>query len=96
MGEQEQIERELAVIKEKERRANAYSKESGGILSLPFRQAGFWIGRGFSGIRKAFTNQGLLKLHIRGHNTGWKLEHRAAWALDEGQALDKLVKVKFV
>ena len=96
MGEQEQIEREYAEIKEKEERANAYSRENGGILSLPFRQAGFWLGRGFSGIKKAFTNQGLLKLHVKGNNTSWKLEHRAAWALDEGQALDKLVKVKFV
>ena len=96
MGEKEQIERELAEISRKEERANAYSREDGGLLTLPFRQAGFWIGRGFSGVKKAFTNQGFLKLHIKGYNTTWKLEHRAAWALDEGQALDKLVKVKFV
>ena len=96
MGGKEQIERELAEIQRKEARANAWSREEGGILSLPFRQAYFFIWRGFHGVKKALTNQGFLKLHVKGNNITWKLEHRAAWALDEGQVLDKLVKVKFV
>ncbi len=92
MGGEDQIMAELADIKRREARANAFDTET--ILTLPFRQAAFWIGRGFAAIKKAFTNQGFLRLHVKGHNITWKLDKQAAWALDEGQALDKLVKVK--
>ena len=95
-GEKEQIQREIARIEMKRERANAFSREDGGILTLPFRQGGFYIGRGFHAVKQAFTNQGLLQFHVKGHNTAWKLEHKTAWALDEGQALDKLVNIKYV
>ena len=94
MGDEEQIERMVAEMQRKAERANAFDIQKGGIMSLPFRQTVFWLGRWGTAVKKAFTNSGLLKFHIKGQNFAWKLEHRAAWALDEGQALDKLVKIK--
>ena len=95
-GTKEQIEREVQAIQKARDRANAFSRTRGGILTLPFRQAEFYMKRGFTAVKKAFTNHGLLQLHVKGHNIPWKLEHRDAWALDEGQALDKLVTIKAV
>ena len=94
MGGQEQVEKELAKMKQKQGRAYYYDADMGGLLSLPFRQAAFWLGVGLTAAGKAFTSQGLLQFHVKGHNVPWKLEHMTAWALDEGQALDKMVKVK--
>ena len=94
MGDEEQIEREIAVIRRRDDRATAFDIEKGGIMSLPFRQTVYWLGRWLIGVKKAFTDQGLVKFHIKGRNVAWKLESRDAWLLDEGQALDKLVNVK--
>lgn len=98
MGEKEQVEREMARIQAKNDRANAFSirKEDGGFLALPFRLAALFVGRVFSTVKKAFTNEGFLQIHVKGKNAAWKLEYRTAWALDEGQALDKLVNIKYV
>ncbi|KAG8526870.1 uncharacterized protein KY384_008299 [Bacidia gigantensis] len=95
MGGKEQIERELAKIRKKRQKANSWSDE-GSLLSLPFRQLAFLIGRGFAAVKKAVINEHLLQFHIKGRNIPYKLEHRDAWALDEGQALDKLVNIKIV
>ncbi len=64
------------------------------LLTLPFRQANYWIWRGFIGVRRAFTNEGFHYLHVKGHNRVWKLDSDPAWALDDGKALDRLVKIK--
>ena len=48
------------------------------------------------GVAKAFTNRGLIKLHVKGNNIAWKLEVEAAWALEEGRALDSIVRIKEV
>lgn len=46
------------------------------------------------GIRRAFTSEGFHYLHVRGNNRVWKMDKDPAWALDDGKALDKLVKIK--
>ncbi|KAL9128095.1 MAG: hypothetical protein Q9217_003148 [Psora testacea] len=96
MGEEEQIEREVAELRHKEHRADAFDMQKGGIRSLLFKQLVYWLERFQGGLKKALTNHGLLQLHVRGYNLPWKLEQRSAWALDEGQVLDKLVKIRIV
>ena len=94
MGGKEQMERELARIRERERRANSFSIDKGGLLTLPFRQGAFYVGRILAAAKKAILNEHFLKLHIRGEYFSCKLEHRSAWALDEGAAMDKLVTIR--
>ena len=50
--------------------------------------------RGFNGIKRAFTNDDFYFLHVKGNNRVWKLAKDPAWALDDGKALDRLVKIK--
>lgn len=79
---------------EREERIKASIKTN--LLTLPFRQANYWIWRGFVGVRRAFTNEGFLYLHVKGHNRTWKLGTNPAWAMDDGKVLDRLVKIKIV
>lgn len=94
MGEKEVVQRRFVDWRRKEEQANAYSLEKGGILSLPFRQAAYWTGIGFSGIRRAFVSSDILGLRIKGQRNTWKIDNRHAWALDEGQAIDDIVNVQ--
>lgn len=89
---EQKLEATIAGISRREERLRAFAKTN--ILTLPFRQAGFWMGRGFMGIRKAFTSEGFHYLHIRGNSRVWKLAKDPTWALDDGKALDRLVKIK--
>ena len=36
--------------------------------------------------------EGFIYIQVKGRNGSWKLDKRAAWALDEGRAVDRLVK----
>lgn len=89
---QQKLEATIAEISWREERLRAFAKTN--LLTLPFRQAGFWMWRGFVGIRSAFTGGGFHYLHVRGNNRVWKLDKDPAWALDDGKTLDKLVKIK--
>ena len=75
----------------REERLRAFVKTN--LLMLPFRQAEYWTWRGFVAIKSAFAGGGFHHLHLRGRNRVWKLDKDPAWALDEGKALDKLVKI---
>lgn len=86
------IEAAIAEIKLREEKLAAFAKTN--LMTLPFRQAGFWIWRSFIGLRRAFTSEGFLYLHLKGNNRVWKMDRDPAWALDDGKALDRLVKVK--
>lgn len=66
--------------------------EKSRILTLPFRQASYWTWRGFSAAKKTFTREGFIYMRVRGYNLPWKVDRDAAWALDEGRALDRLVR----
>ena len=89
---QQKLEAAIAEIAWREERLRAFAKTN--LLTLPFRQAGYWIWRGFVGIRSAFTVGGFHHLHVRGNNRVWKMDKDPAWALDDGKTLDKLVKIK--
>jgi len=89
---EQRIEAEIEQMTQREERLQAFAKTN--LLTLPFRQAGYWMWRGFMGVRRAFTNEGFIYLHIKGYNRVWKLGSDPAWALDDGKALDKLVKLK--
>ena len=89
---QRKLEATIAEIAWREDRLRAFAKTN--LLTLPFRQAGYWMWRAFVGIRSAFTGGGFHQLHVRGNNRVWKLGKDPAWALENGKALDKLVKIK--
>ena len=88
----QKLEATIAEITWREERLRAFAKTN--LLMLPFRQAEYWMWRGFVGIRRAFTTEGFHLLHVRGNNRAWKMDKDPAWALDNGKALDKLVKIK--
>lgn len=61
------------------------------IMTLPFREMGFLIGKGLRNISTMFRSDQFILLKIKGHGV-WKINGRAAWALENGKAIDKLVK----
>ena len=89
---EQKLEATIAKIARREERLSAFAKTN--IHTLPFRQTGYWMWRGFIGIRRAFTNEDFHFLHVRGNSRVWKLAKDPAWALDDGKALDRLVKIK--
>ena len=89
-GDKPHGEREVQRLDYEKRRAKAFDREKG-LLSYPFRQAIYWLERGFTGIFRAFTNRGFLKLDLEGHWLPCKVDPRLAWALEEGRALDAVV-----
>ncbi|KAL2037354.1 hypothetical protein N7G274_009839 [Stereocaulon virgatum] len=82
----------LADLKHRQEQLAAFAKTH--LMTLPFRQAGYWIWRGCVGLKRAYTSEGFLYLHLKGNNRVWKMDRDPAWALDDGKALDRLVKVK--
>lgn len=90
----QRLEATIAGVAWRKERLYAFAKTN--LLTLPFRQAGYWMWRGFVSIRMAFTSDNFHYLHIRGKNRVWKMDKDPAWALDDGKALDRLVKVKLV
>ena len=86
------IEETIQEINHREERFRAYTRTN--LLTLPFRQGSYWIWRAFTYVRETWTQQRFLHLHIKGHSRTWKLFADPAWALDDGKAIDKLVKVK--
>ena len=89
---EQQVEAAIEKITHQEERLRAFAKTN--LLTLPFRQAGYWMWRGFMGIRRAFTNERFHYLHVKGQNRVWKFDSDPAWALDDGRAVDNLVKIK--
>lgn len=61
------------------------------IMTLPFRQMGFLIGKGLRNVSTMFRSDQFILLKIKGGGV-WKINGRAAWALENGKAIDKLVK----
>ena len=89
---EQKMEATIAGIARRDERLRAFAQTN--LLTLPFRQAGYWMWRGIMGIRSVFTKGGFHYLHVRGKNRVWKLDKDPAWALDDGKALDKLVRIK--
>lgn len=89
---EQKLEAAIAEIAQREKRLRAFAKTN--LLTLPFRQAGYWLWRGFVGVKRAFTREGFHYLHVKGYNRVWRLDRNPAWALDDGKAMDKLVRIK--
>ena len=89
---EQKLEATITEMARREEQLYAFAKSN--LLTLPFRQAAYWIWRGFVGIKSAFTGGGFHYLHIRGNIRAWKIKKDPEWALDDGRALDKLVRIK--
>ena len=89
---EQKLEATIAGIAGRDARLRAFAKTN--LLTLPFRQARYWMGIGFVAVRRVFSNEGFHHLHVRGNNLAWKMDKNPAWALDDGKPLDKLVKIK--
>ena len=62
------------------------------ILTLPFRQASYWTWRGFKNVQNILFKDSFVYMQVKGKNATFKLDRNAAWALDEGRALDRLLQ----
>ncbi|MCJ1331100.1 hypothetical protein MMC10_007787 [Thelotrema lepadinum] len=61
-------------------------------LTLPFRQAAYWIRRAFSNLQGVLFDETFLSLKLKGRSGALKMDRNPAWALDEGRAFDALVQ----
>ena len=62
------------------------------LMTLPFREAGYWTWKGLKTVKKTWNQEAFIYMRVKGKNGTWKLDSDPAWALDEGRALDRLVK----
>lgn len=68
--------------------------KEGSIMTLPFRQLRFHLWKGFQGLKGAFTNNPFIYLRAKGYQGSWKLGKGEGWALDEGRALDRILRAR--
>ena len=64
----------------------------GNFFLLPFRQLGFHLSKGFRGLKDAFMKNPFIYLRAKGFNNSWKLDKESGWALDDGRAIDRIIK----
>ncbi|KAL8766104.1 MAG: hypothetical protein Q9209_007002 [Squamulea sp. 1 TL-2023] len=64
----------------------------GNYLLLPFRQLGFHLSKGFQGLKDALTRNPFIYLRAKGFNGSWKLDKETGWALEDGRAIDRIIK----
>ena len=81
---------ELAHVRDQQAKMREIEKSR--ILTLPFRQASYWLWKAFEAFKKVWSKDGFIYIRVKGMNGTWKLDKNAAWALDDGRALDRLVK----
>ncbi|KAL8694982.1 MAG: hypothetical protein Q9218_000454 [Villophora microphyllina] len=75
-----------------EERARKIAK--GNLFTLPFRQLSFLFGKGWRSVLAVFTDNPFIYLRVEGYNWTWKLGMDSGWALEEGRALDRIVKYR--
>ena len=81
---------ELAAARREEDRWRELAKTN--IMTLPFRQASYWMWRGFMLVKNIIWKDSFVYVQVIGKNGTFKFDRNAAWALDNGRALDRLVK----
>ena len=64
----------------------------GNYFLLPFRQLGFHLSKGIRVLKDAFTKNPFIYLRVKGFNSSWKLDMETGWALENGRAIDRIVK----
>ncbi|MCJ1254737.1 hypothetical protein MMC24_002553, partial [Lignoscripta atroalba] len=79
---------ELAEVRQQQAKMREIEKSR--ILTMPFRQASYWLWKAFEGLKRIWSKDGFIYIRIKGRNGTWKLDRNAAWALDDGRALDRL------
>lgn len=84
----------LALTEAKETSRNvqhmrALNKRS--FMTSPFRVGSHLLGRGFKSFRSLFSSERFVFMRIKGKGV-WKLNTKAAWALADGKAIDRLIK----
>lgn len=66
----------------------------GSFLLLPFRQLGFHLWNGWQALKGSFLSEPFIYLRAKGYHGTWKVGKEAGWALDEGRAIDRIVKTR--
>ncbi|CAO1597894.1 hypothetical protein XANCAGTX0491_001685 [Xanthoria calcicola] len=64
----------------------------GNYFLLPFRQLGFHLSKGVRGLKDAITQNPFIYLRAKGFNGSWKLDKETGWALEDGRAIDRILK----
>ncbi|KAL9587516.1 MAG: hypothetical protein Q9212_000218 [Teloschistes hypoglaucus] len=82
--------KDLEARRLQEERAKRIPK--GNLFTLPFRQLSFlfWKGRRFLSATR--RDNPFINVRVEGYNWPWKLGTNRGWALEEGRALDRIVK----
>jgi len=80
---------EAQMIQNRSQKANEF--RSGNLMSLPFRQASYYLWRGFQLMRRMWTREDFIKVKINGHRGTCQLD-RHGWALSDGQIIDRTFK----
>lgn len=85
-------ERVRAERAEREARIAARKHTMDHLMTAPFRDAAKAFGTAFGGIKRAFNREGFAKIKL-GKQT-YKLDVTGGWALDNGRAMDRLLRVR--
>ena len=64
------------------------------IMTRPFREAKYWIWRAFRGFTRVFGPDPVIVVRIKGEKESLKMYKTGGWALDDGNALDRVVMHK--
>ncbi|KAL8943140.1 MAG: hypothetical protein Q9216_001270 [Gyalolechia sp. 2 TL-2023] len=66
----------------------------GNLMTLPIRQLWFQLWRGYQALKRIYTSNPFIYLRAKRYQGSWKLGKGQGWALDEGRALDRILKAK--
>ncbi|KAK2026785.1 hypothetical protein LX32DRAFT_594014 [Colletotrichum zoysiae] len=83
---------ERAAARQEQARARAeWEYDRNHLMTVPFRHAGKGFRAAWYGVRRAVTREGFLQMDVGGQKL--KLDVASGWALDDGRAIDRLVKI---
>ncbi|RYP56876.1 hypothetical protein DL771_011518 [Monosporascus sp. 5C6A] len=83
----------MAMKREEERRRKeAQQYERDHLMTAPFRHGAWAAGTIFAGIRQGLTGEGFVPIEVNGAK--YKLDVTGAYALEDGRALDRIVKIE--
>ncbi|KXH30801.1 hypothetical protein CSIM01_01395 [Colletotrichum simmondsii] len=83
---------ERAAARQRQVQARAdWEYDKGHLMTTPFRHASKGFKAAWYGVRRAITKEGFLRMEAGGEKL--KLDVSTGWALDDGRALDRLVKI---
>ncbi|RYP41166.1 hypothetical protein DL767_001170 [Monosporascus sp. MG133] len=77
---------------EERRRKEAQQYERDHLMTAPFRDGARAAGTIFAGIRQGLTGEGFVPIEVNGEK--YKLDVTGAYALEDGRALDRIVKIE--